>query len=144
MPSQPSRQRSLGDLVAWLHAAPPGTLLEAAAIAKEIANASAPLSTSVVEPVPPSWRERLWTAAADTRIGVAELCEALGRPRSWVWRHTGPKAPSARIPHRKLEGELVFVVGELRSWVIQNEQVVMIGGRCGVVSRPRIATGMGK
>lgn len=92
----PNRPRSLGDLVAWLHAAPPGTLLEAAAIAQEIANASAPVSIGVAEPTPASWRERLWTAAA----GV-------------------------RIPHRKLEGELVFVVGDLRTWISQNEQVVV-------------------
>ena len=62
-----------------------------------------------VQPAP--WRVLLWTVDPETRIGRAELLEAVGRPASWLYRHTGPKVAD-RIPHRKLDGELVFLVGE--------------------------------
>src|SRR5207247_3862568 len=82
-------------------------------------------TSALSAPAPATWRERLWTVPPETRIGVAELAEALGRPPSWVWRHTGPKAPGARLPHRKLEGELVFVVSEIRQYVREHETVVV-------------------
>ena len=73
-----------------------------------------------------TWRERLWLVPSETRLGVHEVCEALARSPSWLYRHTSPKALSkadvAPIPHRKLEGELTFVVGELRTWVRDNEE----------------------
>ncbi len=78
-------------------------------------------------PTPPSsWRVLLWTAPAETRIGREELCEAVGRPRSWLYRHTATKAEH-RIPHRKLDGELVFVVGEVRTWLREMEEIVQAG-----------------
>ncbi len=70
------------------------------------------------------WRERLWTMPAETRLGVTELCEALGRSKSWVYRHTGNCAPEDRLPHRLLEGSLVFVAGEIRTWLRENEESV--------------------
>jgi predicted DNA-binding transcriptional regulator AlpA len=76
---------------------------------------------------PSSWRERLWQVLPDTRLGVAELLEALGRNRSWLYRHTGPKSVHARIPHRKLDGELVFVAGELREWILEHEVTIVPG-----------------
>lgn len=83
------------------------------------------------EPEPPrdsepaTWRERLWTVPPETRIGVTELIEATGRSRDWCYRHTSPKAGDDRIPHRKLDGELVFVVGELREWIRRREDVIV-------------------
>ena len=75
-----------------------------------------------------TWRERLWVVPGETRLGVHEVCEALGRSASWLYRHTSPKALAksdvAPIPHRKLEGELTFLAGELRTWVRQNEASV--------------------
>lgn len=71
-------------------------------------------------PVPATWRERLWTAPAETRLGVAEVCEAFGRPKSWLYRHTS----AGTIPHRKFDGELLFVVGELRAWAREREEAV--------------------
>lgn len=68
------------------------------------------------------WAERLWTAPADTRLGVRELAEAVGRPRSWVYRHTSPKGDLAPIPHRRLDGLLVFIAGEVRDWLKANEE----------------------
>src|SRR5712692_5799824 len=76
---------------------------------------------------PTSWRERLWLVPPDTRLGVAELLEALGRTRSWLYRHTGPNSPGSRIPHRKLDGELLFLAGEIRQWQSETEQVVVRG-----------------
>lgn len=50
-------------------------------------------------------------------------------PSSWLYRHTSKKSTTgdggySRIPHRKLEGDVVFVVGEMREWVRHNEDVV--------------------
>ena len=73
-----------------------------------------------------TWREKLWLVPSETRLGVHEVCEALDRSPSWLYRDTSPKALSkadvAPIPHRKLEGELTFVAGELRTWVRDNEE----------------------
>ena len=77
-------------------------------------------------PLELTWRERLWLVPSETRLGVHEVCEALRRSPSWLYRRTSPKALSkadvAPIPHRKLEGELTFVAGELRTWVRDNEE----------------------
>ena len=80
-----------------------------------------------MEPSQLTWKERLWTAPPETRIGREELLEALGRPESWLYRHTSSKGECARIPHRKLDGELVFVVGEVRQWLTEHEEVIVKG-----------------
>jgi hypothetical protein len=72
-----------------------------------------------------AWQERLWTANADTRMTLADVCEALSRPKSWGYRHTSPRSGLPRIPHRKLDGELVFVAGEVRVWVREHEDIVV-------------------
>ncbi len=102
-----------------------------ALVAGETASDAAP-AAEPVPPAEPSWRERLWTAPGETRIGKAEVCEALGRPESWLYRHTSKRSTTGenaypRIPHRRLEGELVFLVGELREWVREHEEVVQAG-----------------
>jgi len=79
------------------------------------------------DPTPETWRERLWTVPGETRIGVPELAEATGRSRDWCYRRTAKKAGEARIPHRKLDGELVFVVGEVREWIRGHEDVIHEG-----------------
>jgi hypothetical protein len=89
--------------------------------------AAAPTPEPLALPEPASWREKLWTVPSDTRLGRNELCEALGRPASWVYRHTSPKGGLPMLPHRKLDGELVFVVGEVRAWVIDHEEVLRAG-----------------
>ena len=76
------------------------------------------------ESVPPAlafWREKLWTVPADTRLGVREVAEAMGRPRSWVYRRTSEKSGKAPPPFRRLDGELVFAAGELRVWLKRHE-----------------------
>ena len=74
-------------------------------------------------PIEMSWRERLWLVPAETRLGVTELCEALGRSQSWAYRRTGAKAEDP-LPHRIMDGQLVFTVGELRTWIRQHEESV--------------------
>jgi hypothetical protein len=129
------RPRSLSDVRNWLAGAPPGTVVPAEAMlaAIESANEGRDNSSGPFErPSEPSgriidaqlsWREKLWLVPAETRVGANELCEALGRSKHWLYRHTGPSAEN-RIPHRKLDGELVFAVGEVRTWIRENEHVI--------------------
>ena len=70
-----------------------------------------------------TWRERLWLVPAETRLGVAEVCEALDRSPSWAYRHTGPKAQDP-LPHRLLDGQLVFLCGEIRHWIREHEESI--------------------
>lgn len=84
-----------------------------------------PAPPPLSDPTPATWREKLWTVPPETRIGVVELAEAVDRSRDWVYRHTSAKAgPDDRLPHRKLDGELVFVVEEIRSWIRGREDVI--------------------
>lgn len=117
----------------WLAGAPPGTIVpvEAVLAAMDAVDESQgvqlrDLSEQSADDGPTSetWRERLWRAPAETRLGANELCEALGRSKHWLYRHTGPSAEN-RIPHRKLDGELVFAVGEVRTWIRDNEEIVV-------------------
>lgn len=63
------------------------------------------------------WRERIWTCADDVRLGVRELAEAVGKSKAWVYRHTSQKSGYGIIPHRKLDGELLFRAGDVRRWL---------------------------
>jgi len=129
--------RSIGEFQAWLQASPPGTMVDARVVAQALSAVPPTAGPSPAEEAA-SWRVRLWVVPPDTRLGVAELLEALGRTRSWLYRHTGPRSPGVRIPHRKLEGELVFLAGEIRSWVVENEEVVVPArGAALVVTRRR-------
>jgi hypothetical protein len=129
---------SVAALVHWLEAAPTGTTLQATAlreILEPLAGGTRLIQNHRSEADPesptPTWRERLWTAPAEVRLGARELAEALGRPVSWVYRRTGPKSHRSPLPHRRLDGELVFVVGEIRCWLDQQEEVVAKHGPCG-------------
>jgi hypothetical protein len=68
-----------------------------------------------------SWRERLWTCPAETRLGVRELAEALDRSADWVYRAVDPKRSADRardpLPCSRLDGVLVFTAGAIRRWV---------------------------
>jgi predicted DNA-binding transcriptional regulator AlpA len=128
---------TVAELLAWLDAAPAGTAVPAASVADalRVIDGRAPAPAAAAEPATVPWSVRLWQVPPQTRLGPVELLEAVGRPRSWLYRHTGRKAPS-RIPHRKLDGALVFVVGEVRQWIEDHEQIVVPGrGRPLVVSR---------
>ena len=68
-----------------------------------------------------TWAERLWTVLPDTRLGMAELCEALRRPRSFVYRATS-RSKSDPLPGKKLGGEWSFRAGDVRAWIERQER----------------------
>lgn len=136
----PQELRSISHIVEWCRAAPSGTRLEAHALAELLGAViddppdACPDDPTTTEPPDWTWRERLWVVPGETRLGVPELAEALGRPRSWIYsrtcRHagTGPRRRERPaddlIPHRKLGGILVFIVGEVRAWIRQTEEEI--------------------
>ena len=120
--------KTLTDLLQWATTAPPGTMLSADAMVELLdvleVEAGNEAAGDVAPPLP--WTLLLWTADPETRIGRTELLEAVGRPASWLYRHTGRKAKH-RIPHRKLDGELIFLVGEVQRWLRDREEIVVAG-----------------
>jgi predicted DNA-binding transcriptional regulator AlpA len=95
-----------------------------AAVLEALAEARDLTPPRPVNDEPASWRERLWTTHAETRMDVDELAEALGRPRSAIYKLTSAEA----IPHAKdLSGCLVFRAGEIRAWIRANEKDVVAG-----------------
>ncbi len=90
-----------------------------------------------------SWRERVWSCPAETRLTAAEAAEALGRPVSWIYRRSMTATPREierahrrggrlpdRIPCRRAGGQLVILAGELREWIREHEEIV-VPGRAG-------------
>ena len=118
---------TLASLREWLREAPPGTSVDAAQIADRIDELTGLPEADPVDSTQLTWTERLWSAPPETRIGRNELLEAVQRPASWLYRHTSPKGGCVRIPHRKMDGELVFVVGEVRQWLTEHEEMVEPG-----------------
>ena len=126
--------KTLEELRRWAHSAPAGTMLSAAAIAAVLEQLEAePTAAEMSGETPLPWQVLLWTCDPEVRIGREELLEAVGRPASWLYRHTSTKA-SPRIPHRKLDGSLTFVVGEVRRWILDREEIV----EAGPMERPRL------
>jgi predicted DNA-binding transcriptional regulator AlpA len=130
--SSAGRFADLPSLLRWLDAAPAGTTLGA----QQLLDVLTPIAASadVCTPAAPvletpalTWRERIWTVPAETRLGVVEMAEAIGRPKSWVYRHTSAKAGQPQLPHKKLDGELTFVAGEIRTWLRENEETIRPG-----------------
>lgn len=120
--------KSLRQLVDWAAQAPEGTTLPAQVVATlggqflESDQRHREAEAPPVDPPDWTWRERIWTVPAETRIGVQELAEALGRSSSWIYKRTGEAAEDRRLPHRKLDGELLFAVGEIRTWLRDREE----------------------
>jgi predicted DNA-binding transcriptional regulator AlpA len=112
-------------------------LERAAAALREVAPSTPPAAAPPCEPS--TWRERVWTCDPATRLGVTELAEALGRPKSWVYRHTSAHTDGPRLPCRKLGGELTFLASEIRAWVAASEVVIAPGRTAPLVveRRPR-------
>ena len=113
----------------WLVECPPGTMVPASEV---LARLDTPELLPEPAPPPTTWRERLWTVPPETRIGRDELLEATGRKKAWLYAHTA----RGTIPHCKLDGELVFVVGEIREWLRQHEERV-VDHKTSLVRRPR-------
>src|SRR5205823_4028933 len=57
-----------------------------------------------------SWRERVYTCPGPTLLSVGDVAEAVGRTKAFVYRHTRNKT----IRCRRLDGELVFLAGDVR------------------------------
>lgn len=114
---------TLADLRRWAEEAPVGTTVPASALVELLDELEDSAPVEVAELQPETWRERLWTVPADTRLGVVEVAEALGRPRSYVYARTGERAEDP-LPCRKLDATLVFMAGELREWIEDREEVV--------------------
>jgi len=131
----------IADLRDWFRVAPPGTLVRAeevlAMLDAALGGAGAVPATPATVTAPVSWRERVWVVPAETRLGVREVAEATGRSVDWVYKHTGAGGTGLRLPHRKIDGHLVFLAGELRAWLGEAETIVEQGGRRGLrVARP--------
>jgi hypothetical protein len=138
----PARAMTLGDVVTWLERAPAGTLVTTSAMLAQLRDVDTSVTMPATEPPvaghPRSWQERLWTAPADARLSVTDVAEAFGRPKSWVYRHTSPASGLVLIPYRKLDGELVFLAGEIRQWVKDREEIMVKPSTPVVpISRPR-------
>lgn len=104
--------------------------LPAARLAEWLAEEPEPTpELEVLPPAPPepqTWRERLWLVPSETRLGAAEVAEAMGRSKSWLYKRTQAAAEDP-VPHRKLDGELIFTAGEVRAWVRNREDVCHAG-----------------
>lgn len=116
---------SLQEVVRWCQEAPEGTRLDARTVA-DLLERVTEADDGGSEPAPSgsvadvlTWREKLWIVPAETRIGVRELEEALDRPKGWIYKRTS----AGELPHRKLGGALAFVVGEVRTWIRETEEV---------------------
>ena len=120
--------KALNDFRRWVAKAPTGTMVSTEVLGEMLdgfdMEPAPEMARDMAPPLP--WTLLLWTADPETRIGRAELLEAVGRPTSWLYRHTGPKAKH-RIPHRKLDGELIFLVGEVRRWLRDREEIIVAG-----------------
>lgn len=115
--------------LAWARSAPKGASLPVSAVVRlledvqdsrdETRKAQAPLSSDR----PWTWREKLWDTPSETRLGVIELAEAVGRSKSWIRK----QARAGEIPARKQGQAFVFLAGEVRHWVRESEEVVNAG-----------------
>jgi hypothetical protein len=114
-----------------LRALPPDAMLPAAWICEQLDAEPSAVELPALDPtVPASWRERLWTAPPDMRLGVREVAEALDRSADWVYRAVNAARASEKgrrpLPCARLDGELLFRAGDVRTWVQQSEEVVNV------------------
>ena len=111
--------KSITALKQWLQTAPKGTTVDTRALL-EIVNAlpqELPAEARSIETPVVTWQ-----VPHQTRLRVPEVAEALGRPVSFVYRHTSTRSGYSTIPHRRLDGELVFVADDVREWIKCNEE----------------------
>lgn len=129
-----SPPKTLAEFLAWARAAPEGTQVAVHTIVGffDGLQGNANLTEDEESSEAPSakdyytWREKLWIVPAQTRLGVPELAEALGRSKDWIYQRTRTSADDP-LPHAKLDGSLVFRAGEIRAWLRENENVIQSG-----------------
>ena len=112
---------TLADLRTWLEDLPAGTLVPAGELVARLDTTAAPRIDPVERPAEPSAAERLWSCPPETRLTVADLSAALHRPASYVYGLTR----SVMIPHLKLDGHVVFIASELRTWLAEREERIV-------------------
>lgn len=83
-------------------------------------------------PAPPtSILSQFWDLPAETRLSVQQVAEACGKSAAWVYKHVDARRTDVPIPYRREGGgrrhRLVFLAGEVRSWIRQREVVVRRG-----------------
>lgn len=96
-----------------------------------------------VEREPTHWADRIWLVPPQRRLTVAEAAEAIGVSRSFLYHDSTTSTP--RVPCRRTPGHidrngrqrdgLVYIAGELRSYIAQNE-VLRQGGTVDSVALP--------
>lgn len=114
----------MAEKLAVLRSLPPSTMIavrDVVELIDSIPDQPVHMPTCDPEAVQLPWSALLWLVPGETRIGIRELCEAVGRPRSWVHRHTAERGNCQRLPHRLMDGRLIFVAEELRQWLLQHE-----------------------
>jgi hypothetical protein len=74
----------------------------------------------------PRWtRERFWSAPPETQIDSAELAEALGLSRGAIQRRVNQHGmPCRRVKDGSEHGTFVFIVGDVREWEIERQEIV--------------------
>ena len=117
---------TLADLRTWLEDLPAGTLVPAGELVARLDTTAAPRIDLAERPVEPTAAERLWSCPPETRLTVADLSAALHRPASYVYGLTR----SGTIPHLKLDGHVVFIASELRTWLAEREERI-VQQKCG-------------
>ena len=65
-----------------------------------------------------TWVTWFWSCSPNTRVGVSELAEALGRKRTFVY--AAVYDDDDPLPGKKLVGQWSFKVGDVRAWVERN------------------------
>ena len=128
--------RDVAEVVALIQRLPDGTTFTRAAVLKlcgaEVAGdaGSRAGEEAASVPAPPSWKEKLWTVPAQTRLGVAEISEALGKQPSAIHklrarekRDRAKGRPVDALPCRKaFDGTLTCTAGELRDWLDRTDK----------------------
>lgn len=74
------------------------------------------------EPAPASWRSRLWSVSAETRLSLSEVAEALDVSERTVRRYMDDNGDRPPLPHRKGPTGLTVTAGNLRQWIQDVEE----------------------
>ena len=76
-----------------------------------------PDPVEVALPVTLPWNALIWVVDPETRLNVKEAAQALGRPVSFLYRHTSQNGTGEAIPCTREFGRLTFTAAGLREWM---------------------------
>jgi len=118
--------QTMEELMEWLEASPPWVQVPAQELGAQIRALREARPEPEPEPVAEapagSWREKIWTVHPDTRLRRDEVCEALGKSTSWLYKKTSAREIPCRLDGAS--GELVFRAGDLRTWIRAQEVLI--------------------